>query len=300
MKSAIRFLSLLLIFLGLFGCNNGDEPNPQPQKEIEAGTGTFTFTAYTPLADKPIPVRYFAPEGSLETAEILIVMHGTGRNGSGYRNDWMGPLRDKNVLIIVPEFPSPTYPGSRSYNLGNMYNENDELNPEEIWTFSMIEPLFDYVKSIVDSEQEQYYLYGHSAGAQFVHRFAFYKSDNRAKVMISANAGWYVIPDFNISYPYGLHSAPVDGTSLGNSFGKRLIVLLGEEDNDPNDANLRKTEEAEAQGPHRFARGNFFFEASGMAADSLQTTFNWERITVPGVGHSNLGMAPHAAKILFD
>ena len=35
-------------------------------------------------------------------------------------------------------------------------------------------------------------------------------------------------------------------------------------------------------------------------ADSLGVEFNWILDTVPGVGHSNTGMAPKAAKIFFD
>jgi hypothetical protein len=32
-------------------------------------------------------------------------------------------------------------------------------------------------------------------------------------------------------------------------------------------------------------------------ADSLEVNFNWKLETVPGIGHSNFGMAPTAAKI---
>jgi hypothetical protein len=39
------------------------------------------------------------------------------------------------------------------------------------------------------------------------------------------------------------------------SLGGNVVLLLGEEDNDPNHEELLKTPEAEAQGPPRFARG---------------------------------------------
>ena len=79
-----------------------------------------------------------------------------------------------------------------------------------------------------------------------------------------------------------------------------LFILLGEDDNDPNHSSLRKTEEAMRQGKHRFERGHYFFNTAQAMADSLGVEFNWILDTVPGVGHSNTGMAPKAAKIFFD
>jgi hypothetical protein len=50
------------------------------------------------------------------------------------------------------------------------------------------------------------------------------------------------------------------------ALGKRMTVLLGTADTNRDDPDLRKTPEADAQGPHRFARGQAFFAQGQQAA----------------------------------
>jgi hypothetical protein len=76
-------------------------------------------------------------------------------------------------------------------------------------------------------------------------------------------------------------------------------VLLGDRDVNPNDADLRHTAGAERQGPHRLARGRFFFAAGVATARALATPFAWTIQIVPGVAHSNGGMVAAAARVLF-
>jgi hypothetical protein len=78
-----------------------------------------------------------------------------------------------------------------------------------------------------------------------------------------------------------------------------LVVLLGTEDTDPNHVNLRRTPEAMAQGPHRFARGHFFYEAGRKQAAVLGVPLGWKLATAPGVAHHDAGMAAFAVEWLF-
>ena len=52
------------------------------------------------------------------------------------------------------------------------------------------------------------------------------------------------------------------------------------------------------QGPHRFARGNAFFEAARDYARSKGWAFGWSRRVVKGVAHSNANMAPRVADLV--
>ena len=78
------------------------------------------------------------------------------------------------------------------------------INDENEWSFSIIEPLFDSVKSSLSLESEKYNLFGFSAGAQFVHRFIQFKPDARFDKVVAGAAGWYTVPDNSIPFPYGI------------------------------------------------------------------------------------------------
>ena len=168
------------------------------------------------------------------------------------------------------------------------------------WTFSFIEPIFEYLIENEVSTVETYGIYGHSAGSQFVHRFALFTHPTHAKIFISANAGWYTMTDFKEPFPYGFQNSPMTEENIKGKFKLDLVILLGENDTDPNASSLRKTEEAMRQGKHRFERGNSFYTKAKSMADSLGTEFKWTKVTVPEVGHSNFGMAPAAAKLFYD
>jgi len=70
------------------------------------------------------------------------------------------------------------------------------------------------------------------------------------------------MPDREVPYPYGLGSTEVDEAQLRKCFSRKFVLLLGSEDTNQEDKNLRKTLEANAQGPHRFARGKEYIRQS--------------------------------------
>ena len=77
-------------------------------------------------------------------------------------------------------------------------------------------------------------------------------------------------------------------------------MLLGEEDSDPNDPMLRKSDLALSQGAHRFERGLGFYRSAALAASECGVSLGWEEHRVPGVGHDQEAMAAFAASILVE
>jgi hypothetical protein len=78
-----------------------------------------------------------------------------------------------------------------------------------------------------------------------------------------------------------------------------MTVMVGENDDDPNDPDLRHTTGADAQGLHREARALYFYNKGQAAATSLSTPFNWSHQLVDDCAHSNACVAPTAAEVLF-
>jgi|GEM_PF-360999 len=287
----------LLVVLGAFGsvCDG-----PAPFEFIQAGTGSFVFNGYAPLADKPITVHYHVPVGDVSNMPIVFVHHGNSRDGDEYRDAWISSANSYNFIVISPEFSAADFPGSLYYMTGFVQDEGGAVNPEELWTFSIIEPLFSFVKDDVGNSSASFDMFGHSAGAQFVHRFMLFTSNTSVNRAISANAGWYTVPDVNINFPYGLIESPSGVAEMPTFFGRNLIVHLGQADNDPNDPVLNTSAGANAQGPHRYARGLHFFSESQSICAANALPFLWTKVEVPGVGHDFQVMSVEAAMLLFE
>jgi pimeloyl-ACP methyl ester carboxylesterase len=229
-----------------------------------------------------------------------MVMHGMSRNADDYRDQWHELAIKHNFLLIVPEFSAEKFPGGRGYNLGNVYDYDDEKIDPSLWSFSAIEGIFSEAKHRFSMDAGNYALYGHSAGSQFVHRFLLHFPEARVSRVVLANAGWYTLPDFEVDYPYGLKDSAITQGSLESFLARDLTVLLGDQDNNPNEEGLRKTKEARKQGRHRLARGHNFFATGKITATKQNLPIGWRIAVVHGVAHDNSKMAPAAIQFLLD
>ncbi len=248
---------------------------------------------------KTLRVLTYRPSDLDADTPVLIAMHGVTRDADDYLLSW-APLAERyRFLLIVPEFTKADWPGSRSYNLGNMRRQNGRPVPREDWSFTLVDQMFDEVCRVFGSNAKHYRLYGHSAGAQFVHRFLTFTGGVRVNRTVAANAGWYTVPDPDIPFPYGLQGEGVADETLRLAFRTNMVVLLGADDNDPNAPDLRQAAEAQAQGPHRLARGKHYVTRARALAHEMGAPFYWQAQEVPKVGHSDRAMAPFAAQVLF-
>jgi alpha-beta hydrolase superfamily lysophospholipase len=285
------------------------EPNQGDNMSGSGGTGTktgvirpgaqgdFSFPWEGPLANQPIRVWYHAPEDP-SSAQILMVMTGAHRDGEAYRQDWLPLVEERNTLLLVLEFPKDDYPGAASYNQGNILDAKGNINPPEAWTFNMVEALFETILRDTNSKAKDYALFGHSAGGQFVHRFMQFTEENRVRVAVAANAGWYTMPDQGVEFPHGLKNSPLSSKELREAFSRHLVIMVGADDVDPKDTLLQRDRKTDAQGDNRLARGLNFYQASRDAA--RESEFNWALRVVPGAAHDHKQMAQAAAPLLLS
>ena len=268
------------------------------------GTGAYWFgNQETSPFVTPVRVHYHLPASATPETPIVLVFHGANRNADEYRDAWIDKAEEHDFVILAPEFDRRFFPGSNSYNLGNLFEDGDapssltERDPLQ-WTFSVVEPLFDHAVESLRSTQTTFHAFGHSAGAQFVHRLALFVPDGSYETLIAANAGWYTAADPETDFPYGLAITPAE-LAPPDWFGLDLWVHIGELDTSIG-GSLRQTEEANAQGLTRYDRAYWFAERSAMLAQEAGVPLSWGLVEVPGVGHDHVAMSAFAADWLAN
>ncbi|PIQ10187.1 MAG: hypothetical protein COW71_03545 [Ignavibacteriales bacterium CG18_big_fil_WC_8_21_14_2_50_31_20] len=252
---------------------------------------------YKSIPTKPIVVYLIIPD-DIQNADFTMVLTGTDRNSLDYAKAWRTFSKQNNYFIATPTFTKEDW-STNAYNLGNMFSSTNynHLNADSLWAFTLISKLHDELVDALGIKKKSYNLWGHSAGAQFVHRLMTFKPDYKVDYAICGNAGWYTVPDLEIDFPFGLQNDNLsyDETFLEDLVIKNIIVMRGTADT-LRDSNLNTSAGADAQGFNRFERAeNYFGYASKIAS-----TNKWKLIDVPNVGHDYILMAAAAQKFLLD
>jgi len=263
---------------------------------VPPGKWSFVWKDEKGHPERPMRVYTYRPRACDASCPMVIVMAGMKRNASAYRDYWELAADRYKVLIVAPEFTRELWPKAASYNLGEVGRESNR----ERWAFSTIEHLFDEMRV----DQASYVLFGHSAGGQFAQRMAFFRPDSRAAVIVAANPGWYTMPEWRKEkstdpFPYSLVGSPAGADELRTALSHRLILLLGERDDDPDDENLLNSEAAKREGVSRIDRGENFFKMATSAANDLGVKLAWELIEAPDVAHNGETMSKIAADTLY-
>ena len=271
-------------------------------------TGSFNFVPQAPLNRPPVEVFYHIPDGDISTMPILMSFHGSSRDGDNHRDYWIDMANANGFMVFAPEFSSANYPGlGDNYIMSNIFDDGDNpstatFNDPSEWTGSILDPLFEYIKAEISGSQIDYSAWGHSAGAQFLHRLLMYLPSSKIKVAICSNAGWYTVPENAVSYPYGTANSELSDAAIVSFLSKQLIVHLGENDTTPSTSNggpRNNNTLNNQQGFTRFDRGEYFFNTSQNLAQTLTVPFNWEQHNVPNVGHNPQLMANDALQYLL-
>jgi poly(3-hydroxybutyrate) depolymerase len=263
---------------------------------IAEGSSQVSFAGW---AGPELPVYLHRPSESGADSPIVFVMHGVNRDGDRYRDEWRGLSEQHGFIVAAPNFGRDHFPTTASYNMGNIFDGEGKARPREQWSFAAIEPLFDELVCRLGSRQRDYALYGHSAGGQFVHRYIAFADAPRLRVAVAANSGWYTMPDAR-DFPYGWGGSTQGMVDPATALSRPLTVLLGTQDTDRNDPDLRRNEAADRQGPNRLERGEMFFATGRDSASAAQTDFAWRIAYAPGIAHSNAGMAAYAVPFLLN
>ena len=263
-------------------------------QKIKYGSGYFLFRDKTIPENSAMRVFYYKPSGFTPDSPIFLILHGYGREADKTLYAAAVSAETFNFLLIVPEYSFKLFPTWEEYNYGNTRKK-----PKELWTYYVNDRIFHFVKEITKSRRDKYYLFGHSAGSQFVHRQLMVGASDYIEKAFAANAGEYAMPTFGEdSFPWSMTSLDLSKEDLKRFFSVDLYVLIGEEDVSQ-DKYLAKGDVFSKQGKNRFERGKNFFKTGMNESQKLGFEFNWKLVTIPHVGHSGLGTFPTALRLVF-
>lgn len=274
------------------------------------GTGRLEIHS---LQGKPLAVHVFRPSRfNARTGRIWFVMHGTGRDATRYLQH-AAPLAERyQVLALALEFSRKDYPSGDAYTLGVVSDGRADARAaaEGRWRsplkmpYAEIEQTFSAVRAVLHSHQPGYFIFGHSAGAQFVHRLLTFAHCPRVLGAVAANAGWYTLPTTDERlppFPYSLRGTPREFHDPRSLLAAPLTLLLGTRDtqSSESDPHLRASAGAMAQGANRLERGRFYHQHGIEAARHANVRLGWTLQLAEGAGHEVAEVIAPAAQRLF-
>jgi pimeloyl-ACP methyl ester carboxylesterase len=226
------------------------------------------------------------------------VQHGASRNGAEYCEAWVPAAERHGFLVVAIAFPKESWPDAVTYNNGHVLAEDGTLRPREGWSQAIPGRVFALLREAGVTRRDKAYLWGHSAGGQFVHRLLTTQPHGIFEAVGAANSGWYTLPTLDVPYPDGLGGIGLTRADVERFLGYPLVIFSGDRDIDGTTENFPKHESAMAQGPNRFARAQFYLAQGQAEAERLGVPCRWTRVVVPGVAHEGMKMSALRGAIL--
>jgi len=250
-----------------------------------------------------LPVFVAKPGKINKATRLVVVMHGRKRNAEEYRDQWIEAAKDLNLLVVVPEFSEKNFPEVWGFNYGNVMTRESEPIEKKLHAFSSISPLANEAIEKFKLKSNNWGIYGHGAGAHFVHRYVLHQPEANHTLAIAANLGWYLSMT-DQQWPFGLTNSGIEGAQLKQAFSKYFLLMLGKADTStkPNSPYAKEHwDSISLQGEHRLARGRNFFKSAVEKSKEVDQFFKWGMVEVPTEkGHGNTEqMVPYAAEMFF-
>ena len=226
------------------------------------------------------------PRNPAPDTPVVVAIHGISRNALDHFDAFADLARSRQAILVAPLFEAAAFPDYQRLGREGRGERADLA----------LMALIDSVLSSHDLPVGKLHLFGHSGGAQFVHRFVMAHPERIARYAVSA-AGWYTFPDESRDFPYGLRYPP-SGLNMSR---QRLFLsvpgcaFVGMRDQ-RRGPSLRQREHVDAQqGSTRIERAMRWTEAMNACAQALDLPPPLQLRQLPGTGHSFGGLVRRAA-----
>ncbi|WP_250866464.1 hypothetical protein [Caballeronia sp. INSB1] len=294
-----------------------NEARPRNETPVRV-VGAARFRISTPRGSGCVPVFLGGASDMAMIERVVIMLHGRLRDADAYLRTVECALDASSVargttLLVAPQFLATADVEHHALDADTLNWEwtawmggLDARGPCALSSFDVLDALIEYYARY--PAMRDIVIAGHSGGAQVAHRYAIVgrASSGAARLRhVIANPSSYVYFDASRPYPaslpcddvndwkYGLGRLPryarddAHTRDLEAHYACRDVTyLLGERDCDPLHPALDRTCAANAQGPHRLARGRAYY--AYLLARHPRLMHRCEE--VPGAGHSGEAM----------
>ena len=262
---------------------------------ISASEINQTTFAYWNKPD--VEIYYISPDVIDENTKVIFVIHGNSRNAEDYLSEWRPYIANKNVIVVAPKFTKESF---KYFALLEMAQSSGKVNKDESeYINNSISLIFNFIKSKFSLNTQTYSMFGHSAGAQFTHRYMLLSDDKRISSAVIANAGWYTFIS-TAEFPYGIKNAPIKISSdhIRWYTASKVNLLIGSDDVGFKSLNTSKG--AQIQGINRYERANNYFNTLIKEAEKNNYVLRWNFKVLDNVDHDYKKITPVAADILLQ
>lgn len=239
------------------------------------------------------------PADLKEDLPVVIVIPGARRNADEYSQYWLPSISHQPFITVTIECTLQQCPSEHHYNLGGYQLQDGSSPATDQQFYSTPELAFELVKQKFQLKTQGFYLFGHSAGGTFTHLYTLVRPDAPVLGVIAANPAFFMLPDPNIAYPFGLKNSGFTSSEITSWLARPTVVMLGDRDLNPRTKLLSNSPLAQQQGLAVFSRGLQFFARSTDWSLAAGQQSAWQLVVVAGVGHDARQMTPYAFQQWF-
>lgn len=302
--------SIIAIFIILIVSESACISTPLPEPPIAINPGQLT------RGDDVFGTFYtYVPTTAPEYPEILLLVHGTPpedetaeADAEYYITNWIDFSQKYGYVLIAPAFNQEDFSSRRGDHALSGYRGlfGREIGADE-WVLRLVKA-YQQAFGMAD---EEFYLYGHSAGGQFAARFLVTHPETVKKAVITS-AATYPQPTIEVAWPFGmgeLHTdiewdtATVKHVDIVPDKQKwlaasqvPLTVIVGLNDT----AELPSALIPGQKGKNRYVIARNWVQdmAAFAEVNGLESRFNLE--IIPGQGHSMSGLISYSQGALIS
>ncbi|WP_260293048.1 alpha/beta hydrolase [Sedimenticola hydrogenitrophicus] len=140
----------------------------------------------------------YVPASCGEGAPLMVAVHGISCNAKSQVRQFVVLAERYGVILAAPRFTAAQFPAYQRLGVrrGAVCSRPDQA----------LHALVEEVGMLTGARTDRLFLFGHSGGGQFVHRYAMAYPQKVQAVTMGA-PGWYTFPDDRRRFPRGVATA---------------------------------------------------------------------------------------------